>query len=145
MSRDRFRELLAGLDVRFESLNDALEAGVRGLIGDAFQCGAQVDAGADHHGELGGEVQHVLHIRLAAVERLELRPQPARRAVGDDGAEVQHVIALRPKRIGGGGGVVRRDHADGNLSVVRLHLVAVVRHSLIRPSITPVQADVTIP
>jgi hypothetical protein len=47
-----------------------------GLLGDALEGRAEVDAGADHDGELGGEVQDVLLAGLAGVELAEALEEP---------------------------------------------------------------------
>jgi hypothetical protein len=44
---------------------------VLGLVGDALERRAKVDARAHHHRELRGEVQHVLGLGLAGVELVE--------------------------------------------------------------------------
>ena len=44
----------------FICVEHRLELRVLGLVGDALDGGADADAGADHDGELAGEVLHVL-------------------------------------------------------------------------------------
>ena len=60
IAHQRVGELLAALDVLLHLHEHLLELGVLDLVGDAFDGGADADAGADHDRELGGEVQHVL-------------------------------------------------------------------------------------
>jgi len=87
-------ELLAALDVGLEGDDDLLEVGVLGLIGDAVERGPEIDAGADHDRQLGGEVQDVALLGLAGVDL----GKPGGKAGGDgrvgDRRHAQNAVAL---------------------------------------------------
>jgi hypothetical protein len=133
VARDRVRKLLAGFYVGFEADDDFLERRVLGLLRDALEGGAEVDAGLDHDGELLREVEDVLLLGAAGVELAELREEVGAAEPGHDGRDRQHVHALVAQEGRGGGHAVRGDHAHLNLVAAGTDLIAVVGHGVLRP------------
>jgi hypothetical protein len=127
-----FGELLAALDVGLELEDDLLEVGVGGLFGDAFEGLAEVDAGADHDSELGGEVQHVLLLGLAGVHLGDSGRETALGARGAGGGDGEDPEPLVAEDAGGGGDAVGGDDADLDFAGSGLDLVLVVRHNFVQ-------------
>ena len=125
---ERLAELLAALHVVLQADDDLLEARVGGLLGDTVECGAEVDAGPHHDGELVGEVEDVLLLGRTRVHLAEALHEVA--AVGEavGGPEREDVCALVAQNGGRAGDRVGREHASENLAVLSLDLVAVLGH-----------------
>jgi hypothetical protein len=101
---------------------------VLGLLGDALEGGAEVDARADHDGQLGGEVQDVLLVGFPALSSLKR----ARRLLLDSAAPtVERDRTCMPwlrRSAAAVGGVVGGERARLDLPAGVPDLVAIVGH-----------------